>query len=93
MKDSIEAFLLLHRDVAGPILAFIAFGESLVLVGLFFPATAIMLFAGGLIQKGFLDPFTVMFWSILGAVMGDAVTYWIGRWIGPQRRASLASQP
>jgi membrane protein DedA with SNARE-associated domain len=83
MKDSIEAFLLLHRDMAGPILAFIAFGESLVLVGLFFPATAIMLFAGGLIQKGFLDPFTVLFWSIFGAVLGDAVTYWIGRWIGP----------
>lgn len=83
MKDSIEAFLLMHRDMAGPILGVIAFGESLVLVGLFFPATALMLFAGGLIQKGFLDPYTVIGWSIVGASIGDAVTYWIGRWIGP----------
>ncbi len=84
IKDSIEAFLLMHRDMAGPILGAIAFGESLVLVGLFFPATALMLFAGGLIQKGFLDPFTVIFWSVVGASIGDAVTYWIGKWIGPR---------
>jgi membrane protein DedA with SNARE-associated domain len=80
---SIKVFILQHRDLAGPILGGIAFGESLVLVGLFFPATAIMLFTGGLLQKGLLDPWTVIFWSILGASLGDAVTYWFGRWIGP----------
>ncbi len=80
---SVKVFLLVHRDMAGPILGVIAFGESLVLVGLFFPATAIMLFAGGLVQKGLLDPATVISWSIAGAVLGDIVTYWLGRWIGP----------
>jgi membrane protein DedA with SNARE-associated domain len=69
--------------MAGPILGIIAFGESLVLVGLFFPATAIMLFTGGLLQKGLLDPATVILWSIAGATLGDIVTYWLGRWIGP----------
>lgn len=53
------------------------------LVGLFFPATAIMLFTGGLIQKGLIDPATVIVWSIVGASLGDMVTYWLGRWIGP----------
>ncbi len=80
---SIKVFLLAHRDMAGPILGVISFGESLILIGLFFPATAIMLFTGGLIQKGLLDPTTVIAWSIAGAVLGDIVTYWIGRWIGP----------
>ncbi|MFZ1108166.1 MAG: DedA family protein [Rhodomicrobium sp.] len=80
---SIKVFLLAHRDMAGPILGIIAFGESLVLVGLFFPATAIMLFTGGLLQKGLLDPATVILWSIAGATLGDIVTYWLGRWIGP----------
>jgi membrane protein DedA with SNARE-associated domain len=80
---SIKVFLLEHRDMAGPILGIIAFGESLVLVGLFFPATAIMLFTGGLLQKGLLDPTTVILWSIAGASLGDMVTYWLGRWIGP----------
>src|SRR5579883_2525028 len=69
--------------MAGPILGVIAFGESLILIGLFFPATAIMLFTGGLLQKGVLDPATVILWSIAGAVLGDIVTYWLGRWIGP----------
>jgi membrane protein DedA with SNARE-associated domain len=79
----IQAFLLAHREMAGPILGVIAFGESLVLIGLFFPATAIMLLTGGLLQKGILDPTTVILWSIAGAVLGDIVTYWIGRAIGP----------
>jgi len=81
--DSIKVFLLVHRDMAGPILGIIAFGESLILVGLFFPATAIMLFTGGLLHKGILDPATVIGWSVAGAVLGDIVTYWLGRWIGP----------
>jgi membrane protein DedA with SNARE-associated domain len=81
--ESIKVFILEHRAWAGPILGVIAFGESLVLVGLFFPATAIMLFTGGLLQKGLLDPGAVIIWSIIGASLGDMVTYWLGRWIGP----------
>ncbi len=83
VRDGLEAFLIAHREMAGPILGVIAFGESLVLIGLFFPATAIMLFAGGLIQQGKLDAASVIGWSIAGAVLGDIVTYWLGRWIGP----------
>jgi membrane protein DedA with SNARE-associated domain len=80
---SLEVFLRDNRDLAGPILGVIAFGESLVLVGLFFPATAIMLITGGLLQSGILDPTPVILWSIVGASLGDMVTYWLGRWIGP----------
>jgi membrane protein DedA with SNARE-associated domain len=80
---AIKAYVLHHKDWAGPILGVIAFGESLVLVGLFFPATLIMVFAGLAIQQGQLDAATVIGWSIAGAVLGDLVTYWIGRWIGP----------
>jgi membrane protein DedA with SNARE-associated domain len=80
---AIKAYVLHHKDWAGPILGGIAFGVSLVLVGLFFPATLIMVFAGLAIQQGKLDAATVIGWSIAGAVLGDLVTYWIGRWIGP----------
>jgi membrane protein DedA with SNARE-associated domain len=81
--EAIKAYVLHHKDWAGPILGVIAFGESLVLVGLFFPATLIMLFAGLAIYNHQLDPASVIVWSIAGAVLGDIVTYWIGRWIGP----------
>jgi membrane protein DedA with SNARE-associated domain len=80
---TLKTYVLHHKDLAGPILGIMAFGESLVLVGLFFPATFIMVFAGLAIQQGQLDGGTVIGWSIAGAVVGDAVTYWIGRWIGP----------
>jgi membrane protein DedA with SNARE-associated domain len=86
MVAEIKTFLLAHKEWAGPILGFVAFGESLVIVGLFFPATAIMLLTGGLVQKGILDPATVIGWSVAGAILGDIVTYWLGRWIGPSVR-------
>jgi membrane protein DedA with SNARE-associated domain len=82
--EIIKSFILSHKDWAGPILCGMAFGESLVLVGLFFPATFIMVFAGLAIEQGQLDATTVIGWSIVGAVAGDAVTYWIGLWIGPK---------
>jgi membrane protein DedA with SNARE-associated domain len=81
---AVKAFVLHHKDMAGPILAALAFGESLVLVGLFFPATFIMVFAGLAIQQGQLDGAMVIGWSVAGAVVGDAVTYWIGLWVGPK---------
>jgi len=80
---TIKLYVLHHKAWAGPILGGIAFGESLVLIGLFFPATLIMVFAGLAIQRGQLDAASVIGWSIAGAVLGDIVTYWIGRWIGP----------
>ena len=83
LEPAIKSYVLHHKDWAGPILGVIAFGESLVLVGLFFPATLIMVFAGLAIQQGRLDAASVIGWSITGAVVGDMVTYWIGRWIGP----------
>jgi membrane protein DedA with SNARE-associated domain len=91
----IQHFLIAHKAWAGPLLGLISFGESLILIGLFFPATALMLFTGGLIQKGILDPATVIAWSIAGAVLGDVVTYWLGRAIGPSivRRWPLNKDP
>lgn len=74
-----------QRNVAwaAPILGLITFGESLVFIGAFFPATALMVTAGGLIGAGILNPIPVLLWCIGGAVAGDAVSYWIGRRVGP----------
>ncbi|MFN4297045.1 MAG: DedA family protein [Brevundimonas sp.] len=68
---------------AAPILGLITFGESLVFIGAFFPATALMVTAGGLIGAGILNPIPVLLWCIAGATLGDAVSYWIGRRVGP----------
>lgn len=68
---------------AGPILGLITFGESMVLIGAFFPATALMLVAGGLAAEGTVNIIELVVWCIAGAFFGDAVSYWLGRKLGP----------
>lgn len=78
------ALLETHRGWAGPLMGAIAFGESLAIVGLFVPATAFMLIIGGFVGAGLLDPVSVVLWSVTGSVLGDAVSYALGRWVGPR---------
>lgn len=77
------AFIAQHGIWAGPIVGLLAFGESLAVVGLLIPATAMMIAVGGLIGAGIVDPFPVIAWAVAGAVVGDWISYSIGRRIGP----------
>jgi len=76
-------FIREHSQWAGPILGLITFGESMVVIGAFFPATVLMVTAGGLAGAGIIDPVSVLLWCIGGAAAGDAVSYWLGRKLGP----------
>ncbi|GAB1582409.1 MULTISPECIES: DedA family protein [Phyllobacteriaceae] len=75
-------FISEHRAWAGPIVGVIAFGESLALIGMFIPATPIMLLIGGLIGAGIIEPFSVILGAIIGAVIGDIISYFLGWWVG-----------
>jgi len=77
------AFIAQHGAWAGPVVGLLAFGESLAIVGLFIPATALMVAVGGLIGTGVVDPFWIMGWAIVGAAIGDWISYALGRRIGP----------
>ena len=68
---------------AGPIVGLISFGESLVIVGLLIPATAVMVVIGGLLGAGVVTPVPVLLGAVVGAVLGDIVSYFLGRWLGP----------
>ena len=81
--DKIGLFIEANQVWAGPITFLLTMGESMVLLGLFIPATALMLLTGGLIGAGTLDPWGVVAWGIAGAIVGDALSYWLGRWAGP----------
>ena len=76
-------FIQQHRGWTGPILFATAFGESLAIVNLFVPGTAILIAAGALIPLGAVDPPTAVAWSVPGAVLGDSVSYWVGRHFYP----------
>jgi len=76
-------FIAEHKAWAGPLLGILAFGESLALIGLLIPATALMIAVGGMVGSGLIDPLPVFFWCVLGSVLGDWVSFAIGRRIGP----------
>lgn len=76
-------FISEHAVWAGPLVGLLAFGESLAFVGLLIPATAMMIAVGGLIGAGLVDPAPVIAFAVLGAVLGDWLSYAIGRAIGP----------
>ncbi len=75
-------FIAAHSSWAGPILFLVCFGESLAVVSLIFPGTAILVAAGALVQSHVLPLWPVLAGAILGATLGDGVSYWIGRSCG-----------
>lgn len=89
----LSEFIVRHQAWAGIVLGLVTFVESLVLVGAFVPATALMLLAGGLMATGVLDPFGVILSCVAGAALGDAVSYWIGRRLGPKAMRHRAFRP
>ncbi|MGK9171530.1 DedA family protein [Inquilinus limosus] len=79
--DQTIAFIGTHAGWAGPIILAFALGESFVVLSLVLPATALLVTAGTLIQSGALSPWNVIPWAIVGAVLGDTVSYWVGAWL------------
>jgi len=75
-------FIGRHHEWAAVVLGVTTFLESLVLLGAFVPATALMVLAGGLIAKGVLEPVPVVLACVTGAVIGDAISFSIGRRLG-----------
>lgn len=84
------AFVEANHEYAGPVLALLTLGESLLIIGIIIPASVVMLVMGGLIGSGVVDAGPVLLWGIAGAIVGDALSYFIGRWLGP---ALLRSWP
>lgn len=56
-----------------------AFVESLALVGTVFPGSTIVFAGGMLIGLKALDPWLVSVAAVAGAILGDGISYWLGR--------------
>ena len=89
----VAEFIARHHAWAGVAWGLVTLLESLVLIGAFIPATALMVMAGGLIAAGVLDPVQVVFWCVAGAVVGDAVSFELGRRLGPRALRHRAFRP
>jgi len=62
--------------------------EALLLVGLLIPIVAVMVMAGALIAQGVLNPAEAILWCSAGAIVGDAISYLLGRGLGARRLAT-----
>jgi len=62
----------------------IVFAESGLLIGFFFPGDSLLITAGLLASRGFLDIKTLIAVAITGAILGDTVGYWFGNKTGPR---------
>jgi undecaprenyl-diphosphatase len=60
----------------------VAFGEALLIIGLFVPSTAALVGAGMLVGTGHLQFWPVFLATAIGAIFGDQVSYWAGRLYG-----------
>lgn len=76
---SITDYLSANPTLAILILFLVAFGEAMLFIGLFVPSIPIMIGAGALVGLGKLGLFPVLIASALGAIAGDALSFWIGR--------------
>ncbi|MBO0711089.1 MAG: DedA family protein [Acetobacteraceae bacterium] len=76
-----ETVLTLVKDHAGwapPIVFVLAFGESLAVISLFLPTTVLLLGVGGIVRAAGIGLWPIWIAAVLGAVLGDAVSYWLG---------------
>lgn len=82
LLSSVAEFISRNAMWAGVILGTVTFVESLLVIGAFIPATGLLVLAGTMIATGILDPANVILGCVIGAVLGDAVSYAIGRRMG-----------
>jgi membrane protein DedA with SNARE-associated domain len=76
-------FQLLHFLTANPswalaVVVLAAFFEAIAVIGTFVPGSTAMFIAGALVGTGTLNLGWVMVCAILGAIAGDAASYWFG---------------
>lgn len=81
--QEIVSFISEYSNWALAIVFLVSFGESFAFVSFLFPGTAIMVAAGTLIPSGIIPVWPVLIGAVVGATLGDSISYWIGYRFGP----------
>ena len=78
MEDLVQptlAFISAHSGWAVAVMFVTSFGKSFAFVSLLFPGTSLLIAAGALMAAGSLPYLPVLAGAVLGAVLGDSVSY------------------
>jgi membrane protein DedA with SNARE-associated domain len=72
-----------HFHIGGYWIAFFAaFLETTIGIGLFLPGSTIILILGALSARGSVDTGDLLWFAVLGAILGDNINYYLGRRYG-----------
>ena len=83
MIDTVQGWLAAGAGWAPVAVFVITFLESMPGLSLLVPATALLVATGALLGTGTLEPAPIVGAAILGAIVGDAVGFWLSRAYGP----------
>jgi membrane protein DedA with SNARE-associated domain len=83
---SVEAFIRANHAWAAAAALGLCLVRSTVIVGLFVPATAILVAIGGLVGAGLVGWYELVLAGVLGCTLGDHLSFWVGRGLGPGAR-------
>jgi membrane protein DedA with SNARE-associated domain len=78
--NHVMTFTLANAEWAPLIIFVLAFAESLAVISILVPSTIILVGIGAVIQIGNLPLVPLILSAIVGAFLGDWVSYTIGRW-------------
>lgn len=76
--QSMQDWIIANPHWAGAVVCALSAAESLAVVGLFIPGLIVMGIVGALVAAGVLDIVPTLLYAILGAVIGDGISYYLG---------------
>lgn len=72
-------FVAAYPHVAYGLVFFAALSEALPVVGVFVPGSVIIIAVSALVPTGVVVLWPLLVWATVGAVVGDGISYWLGR--------------
>ena len=72
---------------AGLVTFLISATESIAIIGTIIPGSITMSAIGILAGAGVIPLYTTIFWAIMGAIIGDGISYWIGHYFKARLRS------
>ena len=77
--EQLLAWISANPHHAGWVIFLVSLAESLAIVGVLVPGVVILLGVGALIGSGVLDFWSMCAWAVAGAIIGDGLSYQLGR--------------
>ncbi|QXP85300.1 VTT domain-containing protein [Methylococcus sp. Mc7] len=77
--EAVHLWVGQHPHLAGLAVFAIVLAESLAVVGLLLPGTVLIFTFGTLVGGGSMDFVSTYAWALSGALLGDGISFWLGR--------------